>query len=77
MFPEYFNTSGFQFGFKKGFFTDLCTGTLKIVASHYVQRGYIVRCAMSKAFDMVERRHAVVLRPYPSLHTRKGLVKMY
>ena len=39
MFPEYFNTSGLQFGFKKGFSTDFCTRTLKIVTSHYKQRG--------------------------------------
>lgn len=55
-----FNTSGLQFGFKKGCSTDLCTGLLKIVSSYYVQRGSKVRCAlldMSKAFDVVDHGH--------------------
>ena len=57
LFPKFFNTSRLQFGFKKGCSTDLSTGLLKIVSSHYVQRGSKVRCAlldMSKAFDMVD-----------------------
>ena len=60
IFPDCFNTSGLQIGFKKGCSTDLCTGMLKIVASQYVQRGSKVRCAlldMSKVFDMVDHGH--------------------
>ena len=60
LFPKSFNTSGLQFGFKKGCSTDLYIGLLKIVSSYYVQRGSKVRCAlldMSKAFDMVDHGH--------------------
>ena len=75
LFPKFFNTSRLQFGFKKGCSTDLCTGLLKIVSSHYVQQGSKVRCAlldMSKAFDMVDHGYLfdlLLLRelPYPVL----------
>ena len=54
-FPD--GTSDLQFGYKKDFSTDLCTGLLKLVSSRYIHHGSIVRCAlldMSKAFDMVD-----------------------
>ena len=70
LFPKSFNTSGLQFGFKKGCSTDLCTGLLKIVSSYYVQRGSKVRCVdMSKAFDMVDHGHLfdlLMLRELPN-----------
>ena len=56
-FPNVFSTSDLQFGYKKGFSTDLCTGLLKLVSSRYIHHGSKVWCAlldMSKAFDMVD-----------------------
>ena len=56
-FPDAFSTSDLQFGYKKGFSTDLCTGLLKLVSSRYIHHGSKVRCALldiSKAFDMVD-----------------------
>ena len=57
LFPDVFYTSDLQFGFKRGFSTDLCTGLLKLVSSRYIHQGSKVRCAlldMSKAFDLVD-----------------------
>jgi len=56
-FPDVLCTSDLQFGYKKGFSTDLCTGLLKLVSSRYIHHRSKVRCAlldMSKAFDMVD-----------------------
>ena len=35
---NYLQTSGLQFGFKPGLSTTFCTGVLKAVVSHYLQR---------------------------------------
>ena len=55
-FPDVLYTSDLQFGFKKGFSTDLCTGLLKLASSWYIHQESKVRRAlldMSKAFDLV------------------------
>ena len=44
--PNAFSTSDLQFGYKKGFSTDLCTGLLKLVSSQYIHHGSKVRCAL-------------------------------
>ena len=56
-FPDVFYTSDLQFGFKRGFSTDLCTGLLKLVSSRCIHQRSKVWCAlfdMSKAFDLVD-----------------------
>ena len=55
-YPEYFTTSGLQFGFKERMSTTLCTGTVKNVISRYMHEGSSVfACFLdaSKAFDLV------------------------
>ena len=55
-YPQFFVTSGLQFGFKKRMSTSLCTGTVKNIVSHYRFRGSSVfTCFLdaSKAFDLV------------------------
>ena len=45
-FPDAFSTSDLQFGHKKGFSTDLCTGLLKLVSSQFIHHGSKVQCAL-------------------------------
>ena len=57
------STSDFQFGFKPGLSTTLCTGLLKNVVSHYLQRGSsLFACFLdvSKAFDLV--KHSILFQ---------------
>ena len=57
IYQESFVTSNLQFGFKKGHSTDLCTGLVKNVISHYVFNGSTVYgCLLgaNKAFDRVD-----------------------
>ena len=62
-FNNYLQTSELQFGFKPGLSTTFCTGVLKGVVSHYLQRGSSVfTCFLnaSKAFDLV--RHSLLFK---------------
>lgn len=55
-FGESFKTSDYQFSFKAGLSTTLCTGSLKIVVSRYLHHGSSVYACFldaSKAFDLV------------------------
>ena len=55
-FPQYFATSGLQFGFKAKMSTTLCSGSVKSVIPHYMHEGSSVfACCLdaSKAFDLV------------------------
>ena len=56
VYHKFFVTSDLQFGFKPGFSTSLCTGTLKNVVSSYIHKGSkVYSCFLdaSKAFDRV------------------------
>ena len=62
-FNNYLQTSELQFGFKPGLSTTFCTGVLKGVVSHYLQRGSSVfACFLdaSKTFDLV--RHSLLFK---------------
>ena len=62
-YQKFFSSSDLQFGFKAGYSTDLCTGTLKCVVSRYINKGSSVfGCLLdaSKAFDRVD--HAILFR---------------
>ncbi len=55
-FESSFRTSDFQFGFMPGLSATLCTGVVKNVISHYMQRGssvFLCFLDASKAFDTV------------------------
>ena len=57
IYQENLITSNLQFGFKKGHFTDLCTGLIKNVISRYTFNGssvYGCFLDVSKAFDRVD-----------------------
>ena len=54
---HYFCTSELQFGFNHGFSTTLCSGVLKGVVSHHLNKGSKVYACLidaSKAFDTVD-----------------------
>ena len=62
-YSNYLSTFELQFGFKPGHSTTLCTGTVKNVISHFLQRGSSVfECFLdaSKAFDFVQ--HSVLFQ---------------
>jgi len=73
---SYFTTSDLQFGFKPGF-TTLCTGVLKAVVNHYINRGSKVFACLidaSKAFDTVD--HAVLFQKLLDRGLPKVLVRL-
>ena len=56
-YGDLLKTSDYQFGFKQGLSTTLCTGCVKNVVSRYVHRGSTVYACFldaSKAFDLVQ-----------------------
>ena len=62
-YSDFFVTSDLQFGFKEGFSTLLCTGTLKNTVARYLHRGSAVfSCLLdaSKAFDLVD--HGILFK---------------
>ena len=59
----------FQFGFKSGSSTSLCTGIVKCIVSKYLHNGSsVLGCFLdaSKAFDMVDHRRLLEKRGLPS-----------
>ena len=57
LYGPYFATSAFQFGFKPGHSTTLCSATVKNVVSRYLHNGSpVLGCFLdaSKAFDLVD-----------------------
>ena len=75
-YPEYFPTSGLQFGFKEIMSTTLCTGTVKNIISRYMHEGSSVfACFLdaSKAFDLVNHEilfNRLLERNFPVHFTR-------
>ena len=62
-FIAFFTSSQLQFGFKPDFSTTLCTGVVKNIISHYINKGScVLGCFLdaSKAFDMVD--HTILFR---------------
>ena len=62
-FIAFFTSSELQFGFKPGFSTTLCTGVVKNIISHYINKGScVLGCFLdaSKAFVMVD--HTILFR---------------
>ena len=56
-YSAYLYSCEYQFGFKSGFSTSLCTGIVKNVVSRYIHNGSaVLGCFLdaSKAFDMVD-----------------------
>ena len=76
LFPEYFMTSGLQFGFRERMSTTLCTGTVKNVISRYMhERSPVFACFLdaSKAFDLVNHEilfNRLLERDFPIPLTR-------
>ena len=66
---EFFITSDLQFGIKSGFSTTLCTGIMKSVINHYLNKGSKVYACLidaSKAFNTVD--HGIL---FPKLLERR------
>ena len=81
-FPQYFATSGLQFGFRAKMSTTLCTGTVKNVIAHYMHEGSSVfACFLdaSKAFDLVNHEilfNRLLERDLP-VHLARFLLSWY
>ena len=72
-----FTTSSLQFGFKRGFSADLCTGLIKNVIARYCNNGSTVHgCFLdaSKAFDRVD--HSLLFRKLLQRHLSPVVVRI-
>ena len=81
-FPQYFATSGQQFGFRAKMSTTLCTETVKNVIAHYMHEGSSVFAYFldaSRAFDLVNHEilfNRLLERDLP-VHLARFLLSWY
>ncbi len=74
----YFSTCELQFGLKPAFSTTLCSGVLKALVNHYLNRGSKVYACLSdasKAFDTVN--HGVLFKKLLERDMPKPLVRFF